>query len=582
MFDSATDSLLVEQFHFLRPQWLMLFLPLLVLVTLRWKKESQNALHDVLPEHLRKVLLIDNQGWQSHLPLKFLTLGFAIAIVACAGPTWQHLPSPFGEDKAELLIVLDASESMLETDIAPNRLTRAKHKIQSIVEQRNGGKTGLIVFAGTAHTAMPMTSDTKVLLPYLAAISPDIMPKSGKQAETALPIIAEHFTRSTQQAGGTVLFVTDGISPQAISEYQSYFSQSGSQLLVLAVGNQDVAAANMPLDMKALSSLTSKSGGSLIQVSTDNQDVERISRLIEKHLQLNGESDMPWQDMGYYLLFPVALLLLLWFRKGWLVQWVIVGVVLTGFSASPPVMAQPSGTEVHMRVNEAVQGDALNQKKNASQPISSSEKLYRWWMNLWFTPDQQGQRLFNQKDYLAAAKHYQDPFRKGVAYYYASEYQLAYTAFLQAKGSDLALYNAATALARQREYLAAKHLLIEILDEGYIDSNLRRKASQNLAAIEHIIEQIERTSESQANTTEGLEESLELGDNPQTSEGYEETVVSSVLLREKLNANEILGSEELANKWLKRVEADPKRFLAAKFHIQLQSRRDKENDHENR
>jgi Ca-activated chloride channel family protein len=41
------------------------------------------------------------------------------------------------------------------------------------------------------------------------------------------------------------------------------------------------------------------------------------------------------------------------------------------------------------------------------------------------------------------------------------------------------------------------------------------------------------------------------------------------MLKEKLNANEILGSQELADKWLKRVEADPKYFLRAKFQIQL-------------
>ena len=41
------------------------------------------------------------------------------------------------------------------------------------------------------------------------------------------------------------------------------------------------------------------------------------------------------------------------------------------------------------------------------------------------------------------------------------------------------------------------------------------------------------------------------------------------MLKETLNANEILGSQELADKWLKRVEADPKFFLKSKFQIQL-------------
>lgn len=40
------------------------------------------------------------------------------------------------------------------------------------------------------------------------------------------------------------------------------------------------------------------------------------------------------------------------------------------------------------------------------------------------------------------------------------------------------------------------------------------------------------------------------------------------MVRETLNANEILGSDELADKWLRRVEADPKYFLRAKFQLQ--------------
>ncbi|MCV5977679.1 hypothetical protein OFO29_35630, partial [Escherichia coli] len=89
------------------------------------------------------------------------------------------------------------------------------------------------------------------------------------------------------------------------------------------------------------------------------------------------------------------------------------------------------------------------------------DKVEQWWWDLWLTPDQQGQRLFNQQAYLEAAKHFVDPLRKGTAYYYASEFELAHSAFLEMQNDpseevrDYGLYNAASALARQREYLAA-------------------------------------------------------------------------------------------------------------------------------
>ncbi|MEH6453204.1 MAG: hypothetical protein V7782_09225, partial [Psychromonas sp.] len=92
------------------------------------------------------------------------------------------------------------------------------------------------------------------------------------------------------------------------------------------------------------------------------------------------------------------------------------------------------------------------------------------------------------------------------------------------------------------------------------------------AAIQKIIDDINRYSESQKGTTDGLEESFELDkDAPLTSDGFEEIAPEEVLHKETLNSREILGSEELANKWLSRVEADPKRFLQAKFYLQLQA-----------
>lgn len=85
-----------------------------------------------------------------------------------------------------------------------------------------------------------------------------------------------------------------------------------------------------------------------------------------------------------------------------------------------------------------------------------------------------------------------------------------------------------------------------------------------------IVDEVNRMSESQKGTTDGPEESFELGDDkPKTGDGADEEVDASMMKEEKLNANEILGSQELADKWLRRVEADPKYFLRAKFQLQL-------------
>ncbi|MCU8463165.1 VWA domain-containing protein [Vibrio vulnificus] len=561
MLDTSSFGMTVtpffSQFHFLRPEWLLAFVPMLLLLWMRWREESAASWKVILPTHLRQVLTIGEHGWRKQLPLKLLVVNVTLAIIICAGPTWQRQASPFGEDKATMLVILDNSNSMLQNDLPPSHLARSKQKIRDLLVARKGGSTGLVVFAGSAHVAMPVTQDSKVFDPFLAAITPEIMPIEGKLAEKALPLIDQQLQG---QAGSSVLLVSDGVNPATIDAYEAYFAEKPYQLLILAAGNSNVVS-DTPLDLGSLNKLANATGGRLVQTSVDNRDIETLNRYVERNMQLNGDSSMPWQDMGYPLLLPIAIIMMLWFRKGWLVQWCLVVTVSTSLFATPNAMAETVSLSV----------------ERTAQPkmMTVWEKTEQWWWDLWLTPDQQGQRWWNQGQYLQAAKHFNDPLRKGTAYYYAGEYALAHSAFLTMQNDpsdeakDLGLYNAATALARQREYLAARNLLRSLADKETLSSKLRADVEHNLRVIGGIVEEINRTSASQAGSTDGPEESIELGDNPQTAEGVDEQTVAEMMLKETLNANEILGSDVLADKWLKRVEADPKYFLAAKFQIQL-------------
>jgi Ca-activated chloride channel family protein len=557
MFDSLSLTQFFTQFHFIRPLWLLALIPMFLLVWLRWHEESKPSWKDILPDHLRDVLTIGERGWRKQLPLKLLMVNVFIAIIICAGPSWQREASPFGEDKASMLVVLDNSDSMLQKDLPPSRLERSKQKIRDLLSARQGGKTGLVVFAGTAHVAMPVTQDSAVFDPFLAAITPDIMPVKGKLAEQALPLIDQQLQGL---AGSTVLLVTDGINPTTINKFEDYFSNKPYQLLILAAGNPDIVSNN-PMDLDSLRTLASEANGRLVELSVDNSDIEQLNRYVERNMQLNGESSMPWKDMGYTLLFPIALIMLLWFRKGWLVQWCLIAMV----SGSLIMPSEVRAENISSKANEP----------QLAQKVSILDKTAQWWWDLWLTPDQQGQRLFNKQEYLEAAKLFSDPLRKGTAYYYASEFELAHSAFLEMQNDpsedvrDYGLYNAASALARQREYLAARDLLQSLASKPTLSQALRPDVEHNLKVIGGIVEEINQMSESQAGTEQDT--STELGDNPQTAEGADEQTSAEMLIKETLSAADILGNQELADKWLKRVESDPKDFLRAKFQIQLSS-----------
>ena len=579
-------SQIITQFHFIRPLWLVSLLPLAVIIYLKWRQDTLSSRQNQLPPHLQNALLIGDEGWKKQLPLKLLTVVMSFTIIICAGPTWQKEPSPFGEDKAPLLIVLDASTSMLEKDVVPSRLSRAKQKIQDLLTLREGGKTGLIVYSGTAHLAMPLTQDSAVFVPYLAAISPEIMPIEGKSAYKTLPLIKQQLkelSSSQSNTSGTVILITDGVTTKDNQGFKNYFTHSSNQLLILAIGDTN-RPSNFPLNIDSLNELSRLSHGKITQLSIDNSDVTWLNNQIKRHMQLSNDSVMPWEDLGYYLLIPVLLLMSLWFRRGWLVQWCMAFVLVSSISLYSP-----------MSMAKMVASKSTSSPSQQVTTLNLWEKTTQWWMDLWLTPDQQGQWYFNKNNYAKAAQHYQDPLHKGVAFYYAAEYQQAYTAFVagipdlqaalentqqtnnhqEAKEDpniEVLLFNTANSLARQREYIAARDLLSSIV-KRYPNN---KPAKHNLNLIQNMIDEINRLSESQANTGE-LEQSQELPENePQTADGADEQVLQSQIKKQTLSAEQILANEKIANKWLRRVEADPKYFLQNKFHLQTLSKKGNE------
>ena len=280
MFDSLFSSTGIEQFfthfHFIRPMWLLVSIPMFFLLWVRWREESKQDWQEILPQHLRKALTIGDDGWRKQLPLKLLMMIVATVIIICAGPSWQRQASPFGEDKASMLVVLDNNDSMLQKDLPPSRLERSKQKLRDLLAIRKGGSTGLVVYAGSAHVAIPVTQDSEVFEPFLAAITPEIMPLAGKLAETALPLIDQQLRG---QAGSTVMLVTDGASPATIAAYKNYFADKPYQLLILAAGNSNIVSSN-PLDLDSLNKLAKVTGGRVIKMTVDNRDIEKLSHFV--------------------------------------------------------------------------------------------------------------------------------------------------------------------------------------------------------------------------------------------------------------------------------------------------------------
>lgn len=331
------DLELFEVFHFLRPWWL---LGVPVVLGIWWWAHRQEAdasqLQAIFPPHLRAALTMGQNRKRRFRPVDIVILAWLLMVLAVAGPTWSKQPSPWFSETAPLVVAVEVSDSMRANDLPPTRLDRARFKIIDLIAARTGARTALIAYAGSAHIVLPPTKDTAVIKPFLESLDPLIMPEPGASASAVLPLATSLL--GEQAAIATVLFVTDGFASADIAAFADFADQPGMpSLAALVVGTQSGGVALLPdgtpvrsadggrletgVDEETIARVASAGDVAVVEAVTGDGDIRALSRILESNLRQADDPNARWQDEGWWLLIPAALLVLIWFRRGWTMQW---------------------------------------------------------------------------------------------------------------------------------------------------------------------------------------------------------------------------------------------------------------------
>ncbi len=185
------------------------------------------------------------------------------------------------------------------------------------------------------------------------------------------------------------------------------------------------------------------------------------------------------------------------------------------------------------------------------------------WLDLWFTPEQQGQRLMDQGEYQEAAAKFTSAEQIGAALFLAGDFENAATV-LGRSGSADANYNRGNALIMQGQYEAA----IESYQKALMKRPNWLEAEQNLE-IARLRKQALAPPDDDFGGTGGQLEADEIvfDDTGRVNKSSSEQVIDAT--------DQTMGEEAMRAMWLRKVETRPADFLAARFNYQLATR-DKE------
>ncbi|WP_119718928.1 VWA domain-containing protein [Cognatilysobacter tabacisoli] len=315
----------VTALHWLRPQWLwaLLALPLLALW---WRARSRrrHAWTGLVDAHLLPYLLEPRGTTRTWARMGAAALGYALAVVALAGPAWRQVEQPLWQSAMPLVIAVDLSSASLAADVPPSRLAIARAKVARVLAARDGGQVGLVAFAGDAFTVAPLTEDAANVALFLDALAPDVMPVDGQRADRAIEQSARLLTRAGFDRGRILLMTDHGDADADAAAERA--ARAGYRVDVIGVGGEagapfrgaNGALLQARLDAASLRTLAASGDGDYRAVTLDDADLRALGVLDANAVDgasQSGERGRAWQDEGYWLLPPLMLLALFAFRR---------------------------------------------------------------------------------------------------------------------------------------------------------------------------------------------------------------------------------------------------------------------------
>lgn len=178
------------------------------------------------------------------------------------------------------------------------------------------------------------------------------------------------------------------------------------------------------------------------------------------------------------------------------------------------------------------------------------------WGDLWLTPDQRGQQLFEQERYLEAAEVFESPEHKGTAYFRGGDFERAASVFGRLQSPE-AVYNRGNALLFLGRYDEA----IKSYEKALKAKPGWREAEEN-RAIAVARQAMLAPPEDDAGGTGGQLKADEIvfDESGRVNKAGTET---------ETEGGQSMSDDEMRAVWLRRVDNDPAQFLRTRFSYQL-------------
>ena len=194
-----------------RHSWILVILAIQIVywIFLFFKKSKHNDFFGISDIEVLKFLTSKINPKFISLKNRLFLSGLFFLTISASGPQIGTRIRPVERKGVDLVIVLDTSKSMDANDVSPSRLAKAKFELNKLIKNLSGDRVSIIVFAGSSHMYLPLTTDYEAAVLFLNEIETDMIPNQGTSLSSAISTALTAFTEEMDKFK-VVLLVTDG------------------------------------------------------------------------------------------------------------------------------------------------------------------------------------------------------------------------------------------------------------------------------------------------------------------------------------------------------------------------------------
>jgi len=321
---------------FERPDMLywLIIIPVLIIIYVLVRVRKDRLFKRFANVKMRNYLVPQRSNRRSIFKFVLFLLMIACLILGLANLQSGSKMEEVKREGIDLYIAVDVSNSMNAQDIVPSRLDRSKQAINKLINDLQGDRLGVIVFADKAFVQLPITTDYGAAKMFLASVSTGSVASQGTAIGEAINLAMNSF--ADDERSKAIIIISDGEDHEndAAMKAAEDAARKGIRIYTIGMGLPD--GAPIPeynqngrmigykkdkngntivtrLDEDMLRRIANAGGGMYVRANNSNVGLEQIYDDISKMEKSEVETQVftDYEDQFQWFVGAAIILLLL-------------------------------------------------------------------------------------------------------------------------------------------------------------------------------------------------------------------------------------------------------------------------------